>query len=347
MKKLLLFSVALCCFGQQDILRIATGPRFDLGRNLSWNTAGVGGMDNNWIFNTGTFQQPVTGMCLFVRNRDTTNGHTITANAFINGDTSDPISFAGNPGAWTPAGNATDAIALAAAPGNGSMQGLYFAVAGAVHVAVVVSDNGVAGGTADMYVTQAAGAGLNGTCVPQNQTFTVVVGPGGAGSPGAVQIGGQITNATGSNQGVFSDTGYTITVGGVVQGGALVVSKPVEWSVVSAPASGSQAQAVKAAQANNRHVIDCIVFSANSTAAVTATDVTLSVLDGATPIWSANTALLAAAGTGSFVLNGVSPSNGICGLNIVGSVNTAMTGQFSAGVTGAAEVVTMTGYDIQ
>jgi len=235
---------------------------------------------------------------------------------------------------------------LAAAPANGSMQGLFFAVAGAVHVAVVVSDNGVAGGTADLYVTQAQSAGLSGQCIPQNQAFTVVVGPGGAGgSPGVVQVGGQITNATGSNQGVFSDTGYTITVGGVVQGGALVTARPVEWSVVSSTAAGSAGTATKAAQASNRHVVDCIAFSAVSTGAVAAAlSVSMQILDGATVIYQIDNALVTA-GAASAILLPYPPT--ICGLNIVGSVNTAMIAQFSAGEANAQQRVTMTGYDIQ
>jgi hypothetical protein len=335
---LCLFSV--CVFGQTDILRIASGPRFDLGRRLSWGVSGAGGADNNFIFNTGNFQQPITGLCVFSRNLDTANAHTITENVYINGDTADPISFAGNVGAWSPSANAVDSVALAAAPTNGSMQGLYYSIIGASHVTVVVSDNGVAGGAVDLYVTQ-ANQGNVGQCVPANQTYTVVVGPGGTNfAPGVVQTGGQITNVAGVNQGVADDSFYSNPS---TFGGALIVAPIINWSVVAAPASGSQAVATRAAAVALRHIVNCVSFSAAASAAVTATPASVSLLDGAATIWSATITFPVAVGAGVVELPPVS----VCGLNIFGSINTAMTLQFSGGITGVLESATLNGYDIQ
>jgi hypothetical protein len=61
-------------------------------------------------------------------------------------------------------------------------------------------------------------------------------------------------------------------------------------------------------------------------------------------------------GTTLWILNFAVPAStgqlgpntaGLCGLNLVGSPNTAMTLEFTAGVASVTENITLTGFDIQ
>lgn len=127
--------------------------------------------------------------------------------------------------------------------------------------------------------------------------------------------------------------------------GAAITEKGPRWSVSSSPAAGSQATASKAAGgAGVRHVADCISFSASAATAPVATALSVNLRDGATGagtvIWTYTTA--AAASTGELVL-----PHSICGLAVVGTANTAMTVEFSAGLANLVEAVNITGYDVQ
>jgi len=130
--------------------------------------------------------------------------------------------------------------------------------------------------------------------------------------------------------------------------GVRLAEKGARWSVVSNPAAGTQASASKAAVASTRHVVDCVSFSATeSTTAVTNTDLSINVRDGTTGagtviwVWAVSDNIGTATISTQYV-----PSHSICGLNLAGTTNTAMTVEFSAGLTNLNEVVSFSGYDI-
>lgn len=128
--------------------------------------------------------------------------------------------------------------------------------------------------------------------------------------------------------------------------GGQISEKGSRWSAVSQPAANSQATASIAAEAGVRHVADCIGFSADSAAAITAANVTVNLRDGATGagtvIWTYSHSLPTAAALGVQEV----PVQHLCGLNLVGTTNTAMTFEFSAGVTGSIESANLSGYNI-
>lgn len=126
--------------------------------------------------------------------------------------------------------------------------------------------------------------------------------------------------------------------------GASLVEKSSRWTVVSTPAVSTQASASLAAEAAVRHVADCVSFSAGSTTAPALTKLNINLRDGATGagmIINSWTVVIAAA-TGQ----NVSPFS-VCGLNLTGTTNTAMTLEFSALLTNLFEDVTLTGFNVQ
>lgn len=108
------------------------------------------------------------------------------------------------------------------------------------------------------------------------------------------------------------------------------------------PAAGSQATISQAAIAGGRHVLDCVGFSASAVVAPALTSVNVNIRDGATGAGTVrNTFQFAVpATTGTSV-----QAFHVCGLHVVGSVNTAMTVEFSVGVASVSEAVNMGGYD--
>lgn len=134
-----------------------------------------------------------------------------------------------------------------------------------------------------------------------------------------------------------------------VNNGTQLSERGARWSVTNSgtAASGVQGTIAKAAGgAGVRHVIDCIGWSADSAGAITAANVLLNVRDGATGagtvVWFHALSFPTAAALGVQV---VSPMQ-MCGLNILGTANTAATIEFSASVAGSIQVVNMTGYDV-
>ncbi len=126
--------------------------------------------------------------------------------------------------------------------------------------------------------------------------------------------------------------------------GSALVEKGARWSVNSNPVVSTQATASKAAGgAGVRHVVDCISFSTGATTAPAATALTVQVRDGATGagtiIWERR--VVAAASTGTF------NEFATCGLNLIGTANTAMTIEFSALLTNLFESVSLSGYSVQ
>lgn len=125
--------------------------------------------------------------------------------------------------------------------------------------------------------------------------------------------------------------------------GAIISERGSRWSQTSTPAAGTQATASRAAgSASTRHVADCANYSAGAIAAPAATALQINLRDGATGagtvLWSLT--IVAPASAGQHV-------NGhVCGLNLIGSLATAMTLEFSAALASESQSVTLTGYDV-
>jgi hypothetical protein len=113
--------------------------------------------------------------------------------------------------------------------------------------------------------------------------------------------------------------------------------------VVSTPAVSTLATASIAAVAGKQHVADCITFSAGSTTAPALTQLTVNLRDGAS---GAGTVLQ----SWTVVISGATGQNvapfGLCGLNLNGTTNTAMTLEFSALLTNLFENVSLSYFDI-
>jgi hypothetical protein len=124
--------------------------------------------------------------------------------------------------------------------------------------------------------------------------------------------------------------------------GAIISEKGSRWSATSAPAAGSQATASIAAEASVRHVVDCISFTAAAATAPAATALTVNLRDGAsgagTALWTFSIVAPASVGTHA--------TYGVCGLNLVGTTNTATTLEFAAGLANELESVQMSGFNV-
>ncbi len=126
--------------------------------------------------------------------------------------------------------------------------------------------------------------------------------------------------------------------------GAALVERSSRWSVVSAPAVSNQATASIAAEGSVRHVADCVTFSGGSTTAPALTNLTVNLRDGATGAGTviASWQVTVSNATGQ----NVAPFSA-CGLNLVGTTNTAMTAEYSALLTNLVESITLTGWNLQ
>ena len=126
--------------------------------------------------------------------------------------------------------------------------------------------------------------------------------------------------------------------------GAAVTERSARWSVVSNPAAGSQASASIANEGSVRHVADCLAFSAGSTSAPSLTALTVNLRDGATGagtiLWTHEVVVTAATG------QNIAPF-ATCGLNLVGTTNTAMTLEFSASLANLVEAASLSGFNVQ
>lgn len=169
----------------------------------------------------------------------------------------------------------------------------------------------------------------------------------GAGSPVPPLVA--ITGASdGTN--IFPIKGSSAAnLSNAVNNGTQLSERGARWSITNSgtAASGVQGTISKAAGgAGVRHVIDCIGWSADSAAAIAAANVLLNVRDGATGagtvVWFHALSFPTAAALGIQEV----PVAQICGLNIIGTANTAATIEFSAAVTGSIQAVNMTGYDV-
>lgn len=129
--------------------------------------------------------------------------------------------------------------------------------------------------------------------------------------------------------------------------GRAVVEKGTRWSGFSQPAVSSQATFSRAAAAGVRHVADCISLSsvAGPTTAPVVGPMNINLRDGATGagtvLWTTTIQIIATAS-----VTELAPFS-VCGLALIGSPNTAMTLEFSAALANLAEVVSLSGYDLE
>lgn len=129
-----------------------------------------------------------------------------------------------------------------------------------------------------------------------------------------------------------------------VAGGTLpVFNRPYEWSVKHTPAANTVATISKAAVATQRHVCTGFTASVASDGTVTPANLLVTLRDGATGagtiLQAISLSLIATAGTSAVY--------GVSGLNIIGTLNTAMTIEFAAaGGANTYENVSMTGYSV-
>ena len=122
--------------------------------------------------------------------------------------------------------------------------------------------------------------------------------------------------------------------------GLIALSKE-SWTVNSAPAANTQATASKAARAGARHVCTGITATLSAGSA-NSSQVTVNLRDGAT---GAGTVLWT--GVLNASANTSAPPIELSGLQIMGSVNTAMTLEFSAaGGAATLEAVSLQGFDL-
>ena len=126
--------------------------------------------------------------------------------------------------------------------------------------------------------------------------------------------------------------------------GAMLTERTSRWSVIHNPAAGSQAIASIAAEGSVRHVIDCVGFSAGSTTAPALTALTVNLRDGATGagtiIWTHEIVIANSTGQNAGPFS-------TCGLNLVGTTNTAATFEWSAGLANLIQAANFSGWNVQ
>ena len=149
--------------------------------------------------------------------------------------------------------------------------------------------------------------------------------------------------------------GRLVTVVGVVLCSLLLMAQsidngntkimyPVALSCTSSPAVSTRATCSIAADPSKRHVPTCVGFSAGSTTAPALTQLKVELRDGAsgagTVIWQKVVIITAAAAQNV-------QAHTVCGdITRPGTVNTAMTLEFTALLTSLFEEVSLSVYDI-
>lgn len=125
--------------------------------------------------------------------------------------------------------------------------------------------------------------------------------------------------------------------------GAVITTTPGSWALESSPGVGSRANLTKAAVAGQHHVCTAISFGIHTVAAPVATSVEVVLRDGATGAGTVlQTWVIRVPATAD--LNVITHS--ITGLNIVGSVNTAMTLEFNVALANTQQAVNLSGYTL-
>ncbi len=137
-------------------------------------------------------------------------------------------------------------------------------------------------------------------------------------------------------------TSQTLTSRNLI--GGAIAERSSRWSVIHNPAAGTQATASIAAEGSVRHIIDCISFSAGSVVAPALTALTVNVRDGATGagtiIWTHEVVISNATGQNAVPFS-------TCGLNLPATTNTALTGEWSAGLANLTQAVNISGWNVQ
>ena len=129
-----------------------------------------------------------------------------------------------------------------------------------------------------------------------------------------------------------------------VAGGTLpVFNRPYDWSVKHTPAVNTVATISKAAVATQRHVCTGFTASVASDGAVSVANLVVVLRDGATGagtiVQASSLSVITTAGSSANIV--------ISGLNIIGTLNTAMTVEFlAAGGANTYENVSMMGYSV-
>lgn len=163
-------------------------------------------------------------------------------------------------------------------------------------------------------------------------------------APGAVSGGLAVINHAYAFDGGAtwdrSRTGSAANVGATSGTGATLTAPVGEWGQTSAPVAATQATTSKAAVAAVRHVCKGVSFTFNAVNAEAGTHL-VNLRDGA----SGGGTILQSWRVGPFAALG-SVIHSITDLNLIGTVNTAMTLEFdAAGAVGNFESVAMRGYD--
>lgn len=115
------------------------------------------------------------------------------------------------------------------------------------------------------------------------------------------------------------------------------VIPPTQWTIISHPASGTQATVTMAAVTGIRHSLSCFTWGVTASPAAVAVVTEFQILDGATVVWSQLASVPAAIGS--------TANNGLCGLNIVSTVSNSLTCRMLAGGVNILETVACSGYD--
>lgn len=128
--------------------------------------------------------------------------------------------------------------------------------------------------------------------------------------------------------------------------GIALVAPPANWSITHTPAANTQATISRAAVASTRHICTSISAVLSAPVAVLSGAVQINLRDGATGAGTILWSQTVEAGGAASVVNDRAVIM-LSGLQIFGSVNTAMTLEFSAaGGAGTFESVALTGYDV-
>lgn len=128
-----------------------------------------------------------------------------------------------------------------------------------------------------------------------------------------------------------------------VVSGSFTTTSPDEWAINHAPIAGAQATASRAPVVGQSHRATAISFSViTTTSAPTTATLTVTLRDGAS---GAGTVLMVWRVRVSAAMTDTNVAQvTLGGLNVVGSVNTAMTLEFDVGNLNTLEDVSLTGY---
>lgn len=169
---------------------------------------------------------------------------------------------------------------------------------------------------------------------PHNPAMAVTCTPSGA------LLSALADGATGAQ---FSEA-TAVKLGAMTAMCSQLVAPPGEWAINSAPAAGTQASVTRAAGgAGVRHVAKAVAITLASTGLLpTVATFTVSLRDG--PSGGGAILMTWVIRVDAAINKNYAPIT-MCGLNVVGSADTAMTIEFNAGAANLLQAVSLTGYD--